>query len=272
MVIVDLERVLTAQPSLQRLCETLPHHPAFYSALERYDRLAARDGDGPGMAYAYLLPFLLAWDVDVEQIKKAGDTTPLMPGAAALLRGLAQRGWRVFCVTGAYDDYAHAVAQRLGIQRDTVLCTRLTITRFRHYLRFLGDPGLEDVPALAEEMASLRPGPDDTRLKARLDDYFREALPGTPLGGMVQAVRPLLGPRKVLAVEALARDAGYAIHDMVAVGSQASDAAVFSFLRDRGGAAIAFNALAGLRAVAGAAVDAPTAASLLKAMERPQRR
>ena len=240
--VLELEGLLSPTPSLSRLCELLSGGARIYDSLARYDQLCNQEGAEPGQVYAFLLPFLIYHRITQEAIAQASQAQSVASAVTELLTWLRERQWEVLCITSAYDHYAHPVTERLGLPRSRVAATRLPLARFQNFLRFAGEADLEKVPAIEAKLLTWEPTGDDMRMKGLLDNFFHRGLPGSPLGGMLQSLKPLVGQRKTEALEGFAHATDYKLGEMFAVGSSPADGPMLAAVDRAGGLAVTLNA------------------------------
>ncbi len=238
----DLEGPLAPQDNAYELMKLSPRGDRAFRAVSRYDDLLALEGRPdyePGDTLALIIPFLICHGVTEEQIAAMGHKAPLTPGAPELTSGLQSRGWRLFCISTSYEQYARTITGRLGIPEQNVACTSLRLEEIRR----LVDPA--DLSLLREtekRIAGLSPGVDDARIREVLDHFYWEHLPRTRSGQVMRQVRPVGGTRKVEALERFSATVERPFSNWVAVGDSITDCRMLGAVDKAGGLAIAFNA------------------------------
>jgi len=216
-----------------------PDGGSVFEVISRYDDLLAlegREGYEAGDTLALIVPFLVCHGISEEDIAGLAERAGLVDGARELVSSL--KGWHVFCISTSYEQYAHRIAQRVGILLDNVACTRFPLD---HYHSLLSKEDLSVVEGIEREILALKPG-DDEGIKNRLDRFFWVELTGTSLGLALGEVRPMGGRRKVAALERFAQAHDQSLERAVVVGDSITDAEMLKTVNKAGGLAIAFNA------------------------------
>ena len=242
LICFDLEGPLTPQDNAYELMKLFPRGDRIFEVISRYDDLLALEGRPdyePGDTLALIAPFLAYHRVEEEQIAAMGRAARLMPGAAALISKLKSQGWHIFCITTSYEQYACAVTQRLSIPGENVACTAFPLTRIRQLLN-------PDVLALLNQaegaIANLNPFVDDARIREQLDHLYRQKLPETLSGGIINQVRAVGGRHKVEALQNFSTKLGKPLSRWTVVGDSITDSEMLRSVNKAGGLAIAFNA------------------------------
>lgn len=238
----DLEGPLSPQDNAYELMKLSPTGGAVFETLSRYDdllTLECRPAYEPGDTLSLIVPFLVYYDVPESAISELAQRATLVDGAADLVAKLNREGWRVFCISTSYEQYALHIAKRVGIDSANVACTRFPLDRYRAQL---GKEDFERVRRVEGEVLAALWGDDEIQMKARLDRFFWEELRGTPLGDAMAAVKPCGGARKVAALLRFATASQCPLQEAVAVGDSITDCQMLRTVRDAGGLAIAFNA------------------------------
>ena len=92
-------------------------------------------------------------------------------GADKLISRLQSSGWKVFCITTTYEQYAIHITHKLGIYAHNVACTPFPLTQIRQTLCKEDLALLQQVEA---DILTMRPVDDDDRIKQSLDEFFWE--------------------------------------------------------------------------------------------------
>ena len=238
----DLEGPLAPQDNAYELMKLSPHGDRAFQAISRYDDLLALEGRPdyePGDTLALIIPFLLCHGVTEEQIAAMGQAAPLTPGAPELTFGLQSQGWRLFCISTSYEQYALAITGRLGIPGQNVACTSLRLAEIR---RLVDPADLALLRETEERIAGLSPDVDDAGLRDVLDSFYREHLPRTRSGQVMSQVKPVGGRRKVDALERFSATLATPLAHWVAAGDSITDSRMLQAVHEAGGLAVAFNA------------------------------
>ncbi|MFC1592645.1 hypothetical protein ACFL4C_01370 [Candidatus Omnitrophota bacterium] len=238
----DLEGPLTPKDNAYELMKLFPNGDRVFEVISRYDDLLTleeREDYEPGDTLALIVPFLLLHNISEDNITALATEASLTGGAAELIIKLQYNGWKVFCITTTYEQYAMHLTQKLGIYAHNVACTPFPLNKLRQALR------KEDIRLLQqaeEEIMTLSPVADDDRIKQTLDNFFWEKLPSTELGMAIKEVKPVGGRRKVAALNRFADNYTQPLSRWVVVGDSITDFRMLQVVDREGGLAIAFNA------------------------------
>jgi len=213
-----------------------------FEVISRYDDLLTleeREDYEPGDTLALIVPFLVLHNISENDIADLASKASLTGGAGKLISWLESKGWRVFCITTTYEQYAIHITHKLGIYTHNVAYTPFPGDRLHLTL------GKEEVALLQqteEDVLTMRPFDDDARIKQSLDHFFWEKLPTTNLGEVIKEVKPVGGRRKVTALKKFADKYNQPLSNWVVVGDSITDFRVLQVVDEAGGLAIAFNA------------------------------
>ncbi len=173
----DLEGPLSPLDAAYELMKRIPKGAHTFEVISRYDdllTLEGREGYEPGDTLALIAPFLVRHGITEADIKALGERAPLVAGAAETVKALAPRGITAFCISTSYQQFAHGVAQRVGIPPASVACTAFPLDRYRRELA-AEDPSIID--RFQDEVDDLRFVGDDARIKERLEIRADDVLP-----------------------------------------------------------------------------------------------
>jgi energy-converting hydrogenase A subunit R len=241
LICFDLEGPLSPQDNAYELMKLFPQGDRVFEAISRYDdllTLEGKEGYEPGDTLALIVPFLLYHGIGEADIRALAQTARLVEGAKELISRLHSRNWKVFCISTSYEQYAFAIAQRVGIAPKGVACTSFPLDR---YAAMLCKEDRFRVEKAEKEILSLGPG-DEKQMKHLLDDFFWSELPSTELGKIMKKVNPVGGRRKVEALRKFAQDYRQSLSNFLAVGDSITDFKMLQAVNQAGGLAIAFNA------------------------------
>jgi energy-converting hydrogenase A subunit R len=219
-----------------------PNGDKVFEVISRYDDLLTleeREDYEPGDTLALIVPFLVMHNISENNIADLASKASLTGGAGKLISWLESKGWRVFCITTTYEQYAIHITHKLGIYTHNVAYTPFPGDRLHLTL------GKEEVALLQqteEDVLTMRPFDDDARIKQSLDHFFWEKLPTTNLGEVIKEVKPVGGRRKVTALKKFADKYNQPLSNWVVVGDSITDFRVLQVVDEAGGLAIAFNA------------------------------
>jgi len=219
-----------------------PNGDKIFEVISRYDDLLTLEGREdyePGDTLALIVPFLILHNISADNITTLATKAGLTGGAAKLVSWLQYNGWKTFCITTTYEQYAIHITQKLGIYAHNVACTPFPLNKLPATL------GKEDsrlLQQVEEDIMTLRPEADDDRIKQILDRFFWEKLPTTEIGSVITEVKPVGGRRKVAALNRFAETQAQPLSQWVVVGDSITDSPMLQAVDEAGGVAIAFNA------------------------------
>ncbi|TET27099.1 MAG: hypothetical protein E3J67_00020 [Dehalococcoidia bacterium] len=240
LICFDLEGPLSPQDNAYELMKLFPDGGKIFEVISRYDdllTLAEREDYEPGDTLALIVPFLIRHNITEADISRLAGKASLTGGAERLIFWLQGNGWRVFCITTTYEQYATHLSQRLGIYTHNVAATPFPLDRLR---QTLCKEDFQIVQQAERDILTLTPT-DDEQIKKRLDNFFWETLPATKLGGAIKEVKPVGGRRKVAALNRFAEKYTQPLSQWVAVGDSITDFRMLQAVDEAGGLAIAFN-------------------------------
>ena len=238
----DLEGPLSPQDNAYELMKLFPNGDRIFEVISRYDDLLTleeREDYEPGDTLALIVPFLVLHNISEDNITALATEARLTGGAAQLVSWLEYNGWKVFCITTTYEQYAIHITQKLGIYAHNVACTPFPLNKFR---QTLCKEDLELLQQAEADILTMRPIADDDRIKQSLDDFFWHKLPTTSLGMVIKEVKPVGGRRKIAALNRFADKYDQPLSKWVAVGDSITDFRMLQTVEEAGGLAIAFNA------------------------------
>ncbi len=237
----DLEGPLATQDNAYELMKLFPDGGRIFEVISRYDDLLtieARVDYEPGDTLALIAPFLVCHGIKEDDISELARKATLTPGAISLISRLSAQGWKIFCISTSYEQYARRVASRLGIFSQYIASTSFPIDKFS------SESGTDDfriLEALEKDILD-KQSPDDTWIKKRLDRFYWKELPKTSLGRLTQQVKPVGGQRKVEALKRFAEIQKQPLSSWVVVGDSITDFKMLQAVDRAGGLAVAFNA------------------------------
>ncbi len=238
----DLEGPLAPQDNAYELMRLFPGGDRVFEVISRYDDLLTleeREDYEPGDTLALIVPFLVLHDISEADIARLAAEARLTGGAEKLVSWLQNSGWRTFCISTSYEQYARHITNKLGIYSHNVAGTALPLDRFR---QTLSGQGLQLLQQAEQDILTMEPVADDKRIRHYLDDFFGQKLPATELGSAIEAVKPVGGRRKVAALSQFAEKYAQPLSRWVVVGDSITDFRMLRAVEAEGGLAIAFNA------------------------------
>jgi len=238
----DLEGPLSPQDNAYELMKLFPNGDRIFEVISRYDDLLTleeREDYEPGDTLALIVPFLVLHNVSEQDITDLATKASLTGGADKLIFWLQSGGWKVFCISTSYEQYAVHITQKLGIYAHNVTCTPFPLNNFR---QTLCQEDSELLRQAEEDILTMHPVADDDRIKQSLDQFFWHKLPATNLGMAIKQVKPVGGQRKVAALNKFADKYDQPLSKWVVVGDSITDFRMLQAVEKEGGLAIAFNA------------------------------
>ncbi len=241
LICFDLEGPLATQDNAYELMKLFPKGGRIFEVMSRYDDLLtmeARMDYEPGDTLALIAPFLVYHGITEDDIFALARKATLTTGAIGLISRLSAQGWRIFCISTSYEQYAKHIAFRLGIFSQNVACTSFPLDKFS---RELCKEDFRYLEAVEKDILDKHPV-DDNWIKKRLDRFYWKELSKTSLGRIIEQVHPVGGQRKVEALRNFAISHGQPLSNCVAVGDSITDFKMLQTVDQAGGLAIAFNA------------------------------
>ena len=241
LICFDLEGPLATQDNAYELMKLFPNGGRIFEVISRYDdllTLAARSDYEPGDTLALIAPFLVYHSIKEHDISALARKATLTPGATSLISRLSAQGWKVFCISTSYEQYAKRVAHRLGIFSQHIASTLFPLDKFS---KELSKDDFRFLETLEKEILN-KQQPDDNWIKKRLDRFYLKELPNTGLGRFIKQVQPVGGQRKVEALRRFAEVQRQSLLQWVAVGDSITDFKMLQAVDQAGGLAVAFNA------------------------------
>ncbi len=238
----DLEGPLSPQDNAYDLMKLFPDGDRIFEVISRYDDLLTleeKEDYEPGDTLALIVPFLVLHNISEDNIVSLARKASFTAGTAELISWLETKGWKVFCITTTYEQYAIHLTQKLGIYAHNVARTPFPLDKLRVTLSKEETKLLQQIEA---DILTMRPVADDDRIKRSLDHFFWEKLPTTDLGKAITEVKPVGGRRKVAALNRFTDKYDQPLSNWVVVGDSITDFRMLQTVEQAGGLAIAFNA------------------------------
>jgi len=218
-----------------------PNGDRLFEVISRYDDLLTleeKEGYEPGDTLALIVPFLILHNISEANIAALAAEASLTGGAKKLISQLQYSGWRVFCISTSYEQYALRITQKLDIYTHNVACTSFPLNKLRATLCQEDQKLLQQAE---KDILKLHPITDDKRIKQSLDRFFWEKIPSTRLGAAISQVKPVGGRRKVAALNKFADKYDQPLSSWVVVGDSITDFRMLQAVEEAGGLAIVFN-------------------------------
>jgi energy-converting hydrogenase A subunit R len=233
---------LSPQDNAYELMKLFPNGDKIFEVISRYDDLLTleeREDYEPGDTLALIVPFLVLHNISEDNITTLAVKASLTGGAAELVYWLQSSGWKIFCISTSYEQYAMRITQKLGIYAHNVACTPFPLDKLRLTLH---KDEISLLQQAEEDILTMHPTADDERIKQTLDYFFWEKLPATDLGEAIKQVKPVGGRRKVVALNKFADTHQQPLSNWVVIGDSITDFRMLQAVETEGGLAIAFNA------------------------------
>jgi len=241
VICFDLEGPLATQDNAYELMKLFSDGGKVFEIISRYDDLLTLEGRPnyePGDTLALIAPFLVYHNIKEADITTLARKATLTSGAANLISRLSINGWKTFCISTSYEQYALHITHRLGIYSQNVACTSFPLDKISCTLCKEDFRALEKMEKDILNTSSI----DDDWIKKNLDHFYFEQLPKTNLGSLLEQVRPVGGQRKVAALKRFAQAQDEQLSNWVVVGDSITDFKMLQAVNQAGGLAIAFNA------------------------------
>jgi energy-converting hydrogenase A subunit R len=241
LICFDLEGPLSPQDNAYELMKLFPNGDKIFEVISRYDDLLTldeREDYEPGDTLALIVPFLILHNISANNIAELAAKANLTGGADKLISWLQSSGWKVFCISTSYEQYATRITHKLGIYAHNVACTAFPLDKLRATI----SPEEKKLMQKAEEDMLTIKLDDDEKIKSSLDKFFWERLPETDLGAAIREVKPVGGRRKVAALEKFADKYMEPLSKWVVIGDSITDFRMLKAVDEAKGLAIAFNA------------------------------
>ncbi|MFZ2455798.1 MAG: hypothetical protein WAX07_04925 [Candidatus Altiarchaeia archaeon] len=243
IICFDLEGPLSPQDNAYEVMGLVEGGHRIFEVLSRYDdvlTLEKREGYEPGDTLSLIVPFLIQHGIKEEDIKRVSSSAKIVDGVKETIDALKKMGWDPHIISTSYEPHALSIAAKIGIPRHKVHCTKLPLEKMRKEAGDSASLLVEEVEKDILEDLYLNLS-DDKRIKARLDHFFREDLPKTPMGKAMKEVSVVGGQRKMDAVTQIAKKAERGIDEVIVVGDSITDYKMLGTVKDAGGVAVAFN-------------------------------
>ncbi|MBC8511903.1 MAG: hypothetical protein H8D32_02855, partial [Dehalococcoidia bacterium] len=241
VICFDLEGPLATQDNAYELMKLSPGGGEVFEVISRYDDLLTLEGRPdyePGDTLALIAPFLVYHQITEEDITKLARKATLTSGATELIFRLSTQGWKIFCISTSYEQYALHITRKLNMFSQNVACTSFPLDKIS---QTLSKDELRLLEAMEKNILDTQ-SIDDDWIKKNLDHFYLKKLPKTNLGVLLEQVRPVGGQRKVEALERFAQAQDKPLSNWVVVGDSITDFKMLQAVDNAGGLAIAFNA------------------------------
>jgi energy-converting hydrogenase A subunit R len=230
-IFFDLEGPLSPQDNAYEVMSLIGNGDRIFEVISRYDDVIAlegRDGYEPGDTLALIIPFLLWHGITEEDIRRVSDRAKIIDGAPQLISKLREEGWHVHIISTSYEQHAYNVGKRVGVEKENITCTRLSLKKLREKVN-----DLSIMKEVENEILNLFGKFNRDNLK-RLDEFFYG-----DLYDVFSCVKVIGGARKVDAMLEMA--GGTKTERVFVVGDSITDYKMLSRVKDDGGVSVVFN-------------------------------
>lgn len=211
-----------------------------------------RDGYHAGTTLVLILPFLKAWGVTDDKMRKyAADNLRLMPGTKETLSNL-RKTMPVFVISTTYSNCMIPVAELASIPEENLYCTQVKLDSYQFSSKETQRIGelaeeIDDMPMLdwpdrvsREENLSQ----EMQKVAKRLYEIFwseSELMGMEAYRRMIEEIKVIGGPGKAEAIEDSCQKTGNSLFQTAYTGDSITDTPALTKVRENGGLAISVN-------------------------------
>jgi energy-converting hydrogenase A subunit R len=249
----DCEGPLCLNDNAFEVCDRyIPNGERFFTQVSRYDDYLAdvvrREGYEAGSTLKLVAPFLKAFGLTNEaMLAFSRGSVDMMGGAGEMFDHVRSLGLPAFVVSTSYQQFAHAVAERLRLPLDDVYCTPFDLDGVS-----LPESEADELQALARRIAEAPPielpedggeeiSPPALQSIALMEEIFWQRLPTMNAQTIIDSVRLLGAEGKAHAIRMSLERTDYSLADVVYVGDSITDVKAFELVRNGGGLTVSFN-------------------------------
>ena len=249
----DCEGPLCLNDNAFEVCARyIPGGARFFTQVSRYDDYLADivrlEGYEAGSTLKLIVPFLKAFGLsDAEMLTFSRKSVDMVPGAEEMFSHLLSLDVPAFVISTSYEQFAHAVAERLYLPLDHVYCTSLNLG-----VVSLPDSEVDEIRDLARQIAGLPPIelPESsiealssaTRESiAVMEEVFWRRLPAMKAQSLIDSVQLVGGEGKARAVRDSLKMTGNSLENVIYIGDSITDVKAFELVKNGGGLAVSFN-------------------------------
>ncbi|MBD3227546.1 MAG: HAD hydrolase family protein [Candidatus Lokiarchaeota archaeon] len=196
--------------------------------IERYD---------PGDTLRLLAPFYVNYFDNKELIEIASKKLGIIPGAKETISAL-KKEWDVYIISTSYTQFAYQVAEKLGVQKDHVYCTKLDIDELKASSQDLEGK----IDRLINEIFPkfINNGKNLNLVKDDLNDFFWNDR-SSGYYKIMQEIVVRGGRQKEIAIEDIAERTGCNVGEIIATGDSITDINMLNRIKREKGIAVSFN-------------------------------
>ncbi|MHA1229962.1 MAG: HAD hydrolase family protein [Candidatus Helarchaeota archaeon] len=191
----------------------------------------------PGDTLRLLAPFYVKFFSNTELFEIAKNKLGIIPGAIDTISNL-KKSWDIYIISTSYSQFAHQVAEKLGISKDHVYCTKLDIDELSSFAENLS----HKIETLVNEIFPkyLKNEKDINSVIDDLNEFFWNDK-NSSYYKIMEKIVVRGGKQKELAIEDISNRTGMPIRSMIAIGDSITDINMLGRLNRENGIAISFN-------------------------------
>jgi energy-converting hydrogenase A subunit R len=249
----DCEGPLCLNDNAFEVCaHYIPDGGRFFTQVSRYDDYLAdvvrREGYEAGSTLKLVAPFLKAFGLTNEaMLAFSRGSVDMVEGAGEMFDHVRSLRLPAFVVSTSYQQFAHAMAERVHLPLDHVYCTSLDLDSVP-----LPDSEADELRAIARQISQTSPielpedadeeiSPPARESIALMEEIFWRRLPATNAQKIIDSVQLLGAEGKAIAIRDSLERTGYGLADVIYVGDSITDVKAFELVRDGGGLTVSFN-------------------------------
>ncbi len=249
----DCEGPLCLNDNAFEVCARyVPSGERLFTQVSRYDDYLAdivrREGYEAGSTLKLIAPFLKAFGLtNAEMLAFSRGSVDMVRGAEEQFAHVRRLAIPAFAVSTSYQQFAHAVAERLRIPLDRVYCTPFDLDSVslpkaeQGELRALAQK-IAEMPAI-ELPDSADEGLSSSTLEsiALMEELFWRRLPDMKAQSIIDSVQLVGAEGKARAILDSLERTGKRLADLIYIGDSITDVKAFELVRSGGGLTVSFN-------------------------------
>ncbi|MDY6965221.1 MAG: hypothetical protein SVM80_04535 [Halobacteriota archaeon] len=239
LICFDLEGPLSPQDNAYEVMSLACGGDKIFEVLSFYDdmlTLEGRAGYEPGDTLALIVPFLLLHGITVDDIRRVSDRAKIVGGARELVSLLKEDGYDVHIISTSYEQHAHNVGRRIGVEKENIACTKLNLSELKGKLK---KSDFSSIKQVEEDIKSFSLPDDQSKIFKCLDEFFFEDLKSSL--DVFSEVRVVGGERKVEEMLKIADKDKVSLDEIIVVGDSITDYKMLGRVKEEGGIAVVFN-------------------------------
>ena len=249
----DCEGPLCLNDNAFEVCaKCVPDGERLFRQVSRYDDYLAdivrREGYEAGSTLKLIAPFLKAFGLtNAEMLAFSRGSVDMVRGAEETFAHVRHLDIPAFVVSTSYQQFAHAVAERLGIPLDYVYCTPFDLDsvslrqseedEFKALARQIAEMPAIELPDSADEQLSS----STLESIALMEELFWQRLPDMRAQSIIDSVQLVGAEGKARAILDSLERTGKGLADVIYIGDSITDVKAFELVRNGGGLTVSFN-------------------------------